>query len=137
MTLLNIIEKIRKIDNVNNSYYRDVFDKYLNGECQTLVRFLYLLNNQQGTEIEIVGISEDIESDFDEKVYHYVYKYNNLYYDINGEFEDINELIRESCLFDYIVSIKEKQINAYHLENDKNFKIIKECLKKDFKLVKL
>lgn len=126
--ILNIIEKLKEIEknNFKNSLYTNVFDKYLNGECQSLVRYLYLLNNKEGTEIEIIGISEDITSDFDDKVFHYVYKYDNKYYDINGEFENIEDLIKESCLFDYILEKREKQINTFHLENHKTFKLLKE-----------
>lgn len=126
--ILNIIEKLKEIENVNlkNSCYTNVYDKYLNGECQSLVRFLYLLNNREGTEIEITGISEDSTSDFDDKVFHYVYKHNNKYYDINGEFESIDELIKESCLFDYVLDKREQKINTFHLENHKTFKLLKE-----------
>jgi hypothetical protein len=85
------INKLIEVESENlkkNKIYNNVFDKYLNGHCEDLVNYL-LLNNEDGEKIKIKGIFQ--EFDEDQIVIHYIYKLNDKYYDINGEFDTIED----------------------------------------------
>lgn len=103
---LNFIDTLISLETKNlikDKIYNNVYDKYLNGHCEDLVCFLQNYN-QDGEKIEIIGICEN--EDFDETVTHYVYKLNDKYYDINGSFDSLKDLVNEIGYIDYIKSFK-------------------------------
>lgn len=111
---LNFIDKLIELEsNKKDKLYNNVYDKYLNGHCEDLVTFLRLYNDC-GEKIEIKAISEN--DDIDETVIHYVYKLNNEYYDINGCFDSLENLVDEIGYIDYIKSTK---INDFSSDLDK------------------
>jgi len=73
-------------------------DKYQFGECEKLVSYLAILDNKKGNKI-LLHMSNELFDD--EPANHYIYKAsNNKYYDINGEFENLYDLIAKSDIFD-------------------------------------
>lgn len=87
----------------NSKLYNNVYDKYLNGHCEDLVDFL-LHYTQDGKKIKLKAICQ--EFDVDEIVYHYVFNHNDKYYDINGEFNTLDDLIDQIGYIDLIDEIK-------------------------------
>jgi hypothetical protein len=114
-----------------NKIYNNVFDKYLNGHCEDLVNYL-LLNNEDGEKIKIKGIFQ--EFDEDQIVIHYIYKLNDKYYDINGEFDTIEELTNEIWYIDFIDKIEyidiNKPLEKQTLEKFKNNELFNEIKNK-------
>ena len=107
------------------------FDKYLNGHCEDLVNYL-LLNNEEGEKIKIKGIFQ--EFDEDQIVIHYIYKLNDKYYDINGEFDTIEDLTNEIGYIDFIDKIEyidiNKPLEKQTLESIKNNELFNEIKNK-------
>lgn len=101
----NLID-IEKKELKDSKIYNNVFDKYLNGCCEDLVSYLYNFNDSNGSKIEIKGINQD-EFLVDRIVYHYVYKLDNKYYDINGEFDNIYDLVDEIGYIDFVQKTEE------------------------------
>ena len=137
MDNLDFIKELIEIENKNlpNNVYNNCHDKYTNGHCEDLVSFLYMANENKGKKIEVRGIFNDYEDDFDDDPYdaivvHYIYQdENNLFYDINGEFENIEDLINSSFLMDSISNIKEIEIKStYGMENNEMY-LMKEVRK--------
>ena len=114
-----------------NKIYNNVFDKYLNGHCEDLVNYL-LLNNEDGEKIKIKGIFQ--EFDEDQIVIHYIYKLNDKYYDINGEFDTIEDLTNEIGYIDFIDKIEyidiNKPLEKQTLEKFKNNELFNEIKNK-------
>ena len=128
------INKLIEVESENlkkNKIYNNVFDKYLNGHCEDLVNYL-LLNNEDGEKIKIKGIFQ--EFDEDQIVIHYIYKLNDKYYDINGEFDTIEELTNEIGYIDFIDKIEyidiNKPLEKQTLENIKNNELFNEIKNK-------
>ncbi len=128
------INKLIEVESENlkkNKIYNNVFDKYLNGHCEDLVNYL-LLNNEDGEKIKIKGIFQ--EFDEDQIVIHYIYKLNNKYYDINGEFDTIEDLTNEIGYIDFIDKIEyidiNKPLEKQTLENIKNNELFNEIKNK-------
>lgn len=121
--IINTLITVENRENFPNKIYNNVYDKYTNGHCEDLVMYLYMLNNNTGTKIKVEGLFYEYEDDFDAQVIHFIYKsLDGLYYDINGEFNSIEELIENSFLIDEITSIKEIIIqDTFGLENNENF----------------
>ena len=117
------INKLIEVESENlkkNKIYNNVFDKYLNGHCEDLVNYL-LLNNEDGEKIKIKGIFQ--EFDEDQIVIHYIYKLNDKYYDINGEFDTIEDLTNEIGYIDFIDKIDVKygkyiRVNLQNIARD-------------------
>ena len=128
------INKLIEVESENlkkNKIYNNVFDKYLNGHCEDLVNYL-LLNNEDGEKIKIKGIFQ--EFDEDQIVIHYIYKLNDKYYDINGEFDTIEDLTNEIGYIDFIDKIEYLDINKplekQTLEKFKNNELFNEIKNK-------
>lgn len=128
------INKLIEVESENlkkNKIYNNVFDKYLNGHCENLVSYL-LLNNEDGEKIKIKGICQ--EFDEDQIVIHYIYKLNDKYYDINGEFDTIEDLTNEIGYIDFIDKIEyidmNKPLEKQTLENIKNNELFNEIKNK-------
>ncbi len=128
------INKLIEVESENlkkNKIYNNVFDKYLNGHCEDLVNYL-LLNNEDGEKIKIKGIFQ--EFDEDQIVIHYIYKLNNKYYDINGEFDTIEDLTNEIGYIDFIDKIEyidiNKPLEKQTLEKFKNNELFNEIKNK-------
>lgn len=128
------INKLIEVESENlkkNKIYNNVFDKYLNGHCEDLVNYL-LLNNEDGEKIKIKGIFQ--EFDEDQIVIHYIYKLNDKYYDINGEFDTIEDLTNEIGYIDFIDKIEyidiNKPLEKQTLENIKNNELFNEIKNK-------
>lgn len=128
------INKLIEVESENlkkNKIYNNVFDKYLNGHCEDLVNYL-LLNNEEGEKIKIKGIFQ--EFDEDQIVIHYIYKLNDKYYDINGEFDTIEDLTNEIGYIDFIDKIEyidiNKPLEKQTLENIKNNELFNEIKNK-------
>ena len=128
------INKLIEVESENlkkNKIYNNVFDKYLNGHCEDLVNYL-LLNNEDGEKIKIKGILQ--EFDEDQIVIHYIYKLNDKYYDINGEFDTIEDLTNEIGYIDFIDKIEyidiNKPLEKQTLENIKNNELFNEIKNK-------
>ena len=124
------INKLIEVESENlkkNKIYNNVFDKYLNGHCEDLVNYL-LLNNEDGEKIKIKGIFQ--EFDEDQIVIHYIYKLNDKYYDINGEFDTIEDLTNEIGYIDFIDKIEyidiNKPLEKQTLEKFKNNELFNE-----------
>lgn len=108
----NFIELLKKEKNLTE---KEIIYKYSNGQCETLVLYLFIYNNKKGSRIEIKGLDKDnIEH------YHYVYKdQKNHCYDINGEFLSIDDLIIELEFLTCITNIEETKIlSSYELEKN-------------------
>ena len=119
--LEKFINNLKKKDTFNSKIHSSIIDKYTNGECEALVGYLLQLNNFKGEHIKIYLIGEDEEGnlDFEDKIYHAVYKFKNNYYDINGKFENINDLIEKLPYYD-----KEEhtiEISSREVDKNKNF----------------
>ena len=99
---INALINIETINIKNSKIYNNVYDKYLNGHCEDLVDFL-LHYCQDGKKIKIKGICQ--EFDVDEIVYHYVFNLNDKYYDINGEFDNLDDLVNQIGYIDIIDEI--------------------------------
>lgn len=130
----NFINKLIEVESENlkkNKIYNNVFDKYLNGHCEDLVNYL-LLNNEDGEKIKIKGIFQ--EFDEDQIVIHYIYKLNDKYYDINGEFDTIEDLTNEIGYIDFIDKIEyidiNKPLEKQTLEKFKNNELFNEIKNK-------
>ncbi len=128
------INKLIEVESENlkkNKIYNNVFDKYLNGHCEDLVNYL-LLNNEDGEKIKIKGIFQ--EFDEDQIVIHYIYKLNDKYYDINGEFDTIEDLTNEIGYIDFIDKIEyidiNKPLEKQTLEKFKNNELFNEIKNK-------
>ena len=128
------INKLIEVESENlkkNKIYNNVFDKYLNGHCEDLVNYL-LLNNEDGEKIKIKGVFQ--EFDEDQIVIHYIYKLNDKYYDINGEFDTIEDLTNEIGYIDFIDKIEyidiNKPLEKQTLENIKNNELFNEIKNK-------
>jgi hypothetical protein len=119
--LLNFIKKVRKNDIYNKDRYTSVIDKYTNGECALLVGYLFEENNSEGkhVDIDIIPYNEDGEEDYDSRIYHSVFFFEDYYYDINGRNKTIDELILKLPYYDkdnMILSISE-----WDIEPDNNY----------------
>ena len=128
------INKLIEVESENlkkNKIYNNVFDKYLNWHCEDLVNYL-LLNNEDGEKIKIKGIFQ--EFDEDQIVIHYIYKLNDKYYDINGEFDTIEDLTNEIGYIDFIDKIEyidiNKPLEKQTLEKFKNNELFNEIKNK-------
>ena len=128
------INKLIEVESENlkkNKIYNNVFDKYLNGHCEDLVNYL-LLNNEDGEKIKIKGIFQ--EFDEDQIVIDYIYKLNDKYYDINGEFDTIEDLTNEIGYIDFIDKIEyidiNKPLEKQTLEKFKNNELFNEIKNK-------
>jgi len=121
---LKFIENLKKNGLNEDDEYSSIIDKYTNGECEALVSYLYQINNNSGEEIEI---HQNIDG---EDLYHYVFKINNKYYDINGKHNDIYSIMKNINYFDEHSCYDERKV-------DKIYKIklpkLKELEKKDNK----
>jgi len=96
MQLKKFIDILKKYEDKINKVY--AADKYQFGECEKLVAYLAVLDDKKGSKISLHMSNELFD---DEPAHHYIYKAsNNKYYDINGEFEDLYDLIAESDIFD-------------------------------------
>ena len=131
-TTLDFIEALIEIEKKNkNNLYNNVYDKYLNGRCEDLVNFL-LVHNNDGEKIKIKGICQDGFEDL--IVIHYIYKLNGKYYDINGEFDTIEDLTNEIGYIDFIDKIEyidiNKPLEKQTLENIKNNELFNEIKNK-------
>ena len=131
---IKFIHKLIEVESENlkkNKIYNNVFDKYLNGHCEDLVNYL-LLNNEDGEKIKIKGIFQ--EFDEDQIVIHYIYKLNDKYYDINGEFDTIEDLTNEIGYIDFIDKIEyidiNKPLEKQTLEKFKNNELFNEIKNK-------
>jgi len=112
--LTNFIKNVRKND-IIPPYYEDIYDKFLNGECETLVGWLYKYNNNQGMNLTIylVPVDEFGDEDWDEKIFHSVYKYQDKFYDINGCFDNIDDIVSKLPYYDkttHKIVLEENQI---------------------------
>lgn len=103
---IEFIEKLKIFEEkIKDKNYSDVFEKYQFGECASLATYLYILNNQEGTKLEI-SVNDSWSEDYPS--HHYIYKsIDDKYYDINGEFTNIYELIEISPIF-----------SAYQIDQD-------------------
>lgn len=122
--LVNFIKNLKIVENElleNSKVYHSAKEKYLHGECETLVYFLFLVNNRQGSMVELKK-----KDDFsNQNVFHYVFFFNDKYYDINGEFNSLNSLIKKSKLFGSPFGVQTRDIllsDSFGLENHKIFK---------------
>jgi len=91
---LNIVDKINNIiENETYEGFISIYDRFLNGDCESLS---ILLNESypNGKILKIRQINEE------ETYNHYIYKLNNLFYDINGESSSIIELMGKIDFFD-------------------------------------
>jgi hypothetical protein len=88
MKLLIATEKLEGVDSIK---------RYTHGECDNLVYYLKTLNDMEGERIRIF-YNED-EEEYNPTL-HFVYKINDIYYDINGGFTSIEKLIQKCPLFD-------------------------------------
>ena len=114
-TLELFLEKIRSEKIA--SHYADVFDKYLNGDCQTITLNLAVLTTFKGKQIEIR------QENFFDYCFHYVYKIDGFFYDIRGKFNSIEEIINATEYFDIEEEYETKEINFnYYLKDKENFK---------------
>ena len=68
------------------------------------------MHNNDGEKIKIKGICQDGFEDL--IVIHYIYKLNGKYYDINGEFDNTQDLITEIGYFDFITNTETIDINT-------------------------
>jgi hypothetical protein len=100
--LEKFINNLKKKDTFNKKLYHSIEDKYTNGECELLVGYLSKLNNNKGERINIylIPFDEFDKPNYEYKIFHSVYKYENEYYDINGRFENIQDLIDKLDFFD-------------------------------------
>lgn len=86
-------------ENLPDNFYSDAKEKYQFGECETLVSYLYLLDDERGEKFEINSKKDIFAEDFPS--HHYVYKSSEgKFYDINGRFDSLNELAEASDLFE-------------------------------------
>jgi len=128
----NLIELIfeyeKKIHSKKYSYpieREDVIYEYLNGECEFLVNILYTHNNKKGKKIELKD--EELLGG----MYHYIYKCEEgYYYDINGKFLTIEDLIIKTELFEDFQNIEIKEI-PYEEKHNRHL----ELYKKDLNLI--
>jgi len=93
-------KNLKFIDTLINTEKKDGIDsikRYTHGECDNLVHYLKMLNNNKGERIRIL-YNED--EDYYNPTLHFVFKMNNIYYDINGAFTSIEALIEKCPLFD-------------------------------------
>lgn len=103
--------------------YNSVKDKYMNGECEILAYYFYLLNNKTGNIIELKKKDEILNRN----VFHYIYELNGKFYDILGESNDLINLAKRTKLFGDCTNIIPKVIEpslADNIANDKLFKNI-------------
>ena len=84
MDIKNAINIITTYDTFEG--FSSIKDRYLNGDCETLALFLAEKDKYKG---EILKIRQDYNGIYN----HYIYKKNNLFYDINGEHSSILELM--------------------------------------------
>lgn len=128
--LLNFIKNLKIVEAEllsNSKIYHSAKEKYLHGECETLVYFLYLINNKQGSMIELKKKDEFTS----QNVFHYVFFFNDKYYDINGEFNSLISLIKKTKLFGSANGVLQKDIDitdSFGLENHKVFKKVKSLI---------
>lgn len=128
--LLNFIKNLKIVETEllsNSKIYHSAKEKYLHGECETLVYFLYLINNKQGSMIELKKKDEFTS----QNVFHYVFFFNDKYYDINGEFNSLISLIKKTKLFGSANGVLQKDIDitdSFGLENHKVFKKVKSLI---------
>lgn len=112
---LNFIDKLIELEsNKKDKLYNNVYDKYLNGHCEDLVTFLRLYNDC-GEKIELKNVTIN-ENDEEEISFHYIYKLNDKYFDINGSFNSLDSLVEEIGYVDYIKSFK---VNDFSSNLDK------------------
>jgi len=96
MKLKNFINILKKYEKKINKV--EAVDKYQFGECEKLVAYLAILDKKKGDKIEL---NMSIKLFDDEPAHHYIYKSSkNLFYDINGEFDNLYDLIDNSDIFD-------------------------------------
>jgi hypothetical protein len=100
--LLNFIKKVRKNDSYNKDKYTSVSDKYTSGDCALLVGYLFEENNLVGkhVDIDMIPFNEDGEEDYDSRIYHSVFLFENYYYDINGRHKTIESLVGKLPYYD-------------------------------------
>ena len=100
---VDLINKITKTEKFNSNVYSSIEDKYLNGECNTLVGYLYQLNNTgKCYEINMIGPTED----FNDRIYHAVFEKDGFYYDIRGKYESIEELYKSTPYYEEDMEIE-------------------------------
>ncbi len=122
---------IKKIIDFETKKGENANKKYLHGECDILVYYLKLLNNQKGERVRIFQ-----EDPLDEwaGMLHFVYKSElGEYYDITGKYNTVNDLIEKSSLYselgDITIYSEEVSINDLDIsEEDKEFKDIEKII---------
>ena len=122
---LDFINNVKRKDKYDEDVYESIEDKYLNGECETLVGYLTKLN-KRGVNCEIHLIDESLDDD--DSLYelsHSVYKDNKFYYDINGRFNNLDMLIRELPYYQEHMTIK---IQEYDVAKSEHYKDIPKHL---------
>lgn len=94
--LLDFINYIKNTDKVTEERHKNVTDKYLNGNCEDLVGYLFEYNGYKGgcTEIEMIELDE--YGDEIQRLFHSVFSYKGKFYDIQGVFDNIEDLIKKT-----------------------------------------
>ena len=91
---MNIKKRIEQIiKNETFEGFSSIQDRFLNGDCESLA-ILLLEADSNG---EIIKIRQNNNGSI---FNHYIYKRNELFYDINGEFYSIKELMAKIDYFD-------------------------------------
>jgi len=91
------IELLTKISLYEKNLGIDTRDKYTNGECDSLVYYFLLLNNMRGDMIRLSEIDKDDDT---KETIHFIYEsVEGNYYDVNGKFSTIEDLLFECDLY--------------------------------------
>ena len=100
MKIINILNEILQDESYEG--FSSIQDRYINADCESLAILLAEKDNFNGEIIKIRQLNK--------KVYnHFIYKKNNLFYDVNGEHSSIIELMKKISYFD---TNKEFSINT-------------------------
>jgi len=93
--ILDLIKTLKEYNDYDTTLYSSVTDKYLNGECVAFVGFAWQLAEKMGEQVDIyfIPINEYGEEEFNERVYHSLFKYNDYFYDITGSYKDLENEI--------------------------------------------
>ena len=105
MNILNFIKNIILTETFQG--FSSIHDRYLNGDCLSLALLLAKTDNHNGAIFKIE------QSDNNLKYHHYIYKKDNLFYDINGEQSSVLKLMEN---IDYFNINKEFTIEKFDID---------------------
>lgn len=120
---LKFIDDVKSRDTYDADSYESVEDKYLNGECDSLVGYLYELNGE-GSCNELCMFYEDDEEE--NMLFHSVYEIDGFYFDINGVFDSIDDLVAN---LSYYERCMELEVRGWEIQKDNYYPKIPKHLK--------